>query len=116
VAEPVRVILPDEVIAQVSGPEYTGWNQDLCNEGQVTRSLPGCAPLGPGVYEMEIYRVTLRDVQTIDGKKLSPRLVVGLTSHALPKDYRERRRLRLERAPDNFRVSTGIEYLAWPRK
>jgi hypothetical protein len=65
---------------------------------------------------MEIYRVTLRDVQTIDGKKLSPRLVVGLTSHALPKDYRERRRLRLERAPDNFRVSTGIEYLAWPRK
>ncbi len=65
---------------------------------------------------MEIYRVTLRDVRTLEGKKLSPRLVVGLTSHALRKDYRERKRFRLEKAPDNFRVSTGIEYLAWSGK
>lgn len=115
VAEPVQVTFPDEVIATVSDPEYTGWNQDLCNEGQVTRSLPGCAPLGPGVYEMEIYRVTLREVRTLDGKKLSPRLVVGFPSHALGKDYRERKHLRLKKAPDNFRVSTGIEYLAWAR-
>jgi hypothetical protein len=114
-AEPVQVTIPDEVVGTISGPRYTGWNQDLCNEGQVTKSLSGCAPLGPGVYEMEIYRVTLREVRTLDGKMLSSQLAVGLMSHALRKDYRVRKRLVLTRAPDNFRVATGIEYLAWAR-
>ena len=114
-AEPVQVTIPDQVIGTISDPRYTGWNKDLCNECQVTKSLPGCAPLGPGVYEMEIYRVTLSEVRTLDGKMLSPQLAVGLMSHALRKDYRERKRLLLRKAPDNFRVATGIEYLAWSR-
>jgi hypothetical protein len=109
------VTLPDEVIGTISEPKYTGWNLDLCNEGQVTKSLPVCAPLGPAVYEMEIYRVTLRQVQTLGGKDLSPQVVVGLTSHALRKNYRERKRLRLERAPEYFRAATGIEFLARAR-
>jgi hypothetical protein len=115
VAEPGQMTMPDVVVGTITGPRYTGWNQDLCNEGQVTESLPGCTPLGPGVYEMEIYRITLREVKTLDGKMLSPRLTVGLMSHALRKDYRERKRLVLKKAPDNFRVATGIEYLAWAR-
>jgi len=113
VAGPSQVNVPDEAIGTISGPVYTGWNQDLCNEGQVTTSLPGCAPLGPGVYQMEIHRVTLRDLRTLDGQEISPQLVVGLMSHALPKDYRERQRISLKQAPENFRVATGIEYLAW---
>jgi hypothetical protein len=62
---------------------------------------------------MEIYRVTVRDVRTPEGKKLSPKLIVGLLSHALRHDYRKRNHLDLVRAPENFRVDTGIEYLAW---
>lgn len=114
-AEPIQVTIPDEVIGTISGPRYTGWNQDLCNEGQVTKSLPVCAPLGPGVYEMEIYSVTLREVRTLDGKVLSSQLAVGLVSHALREDYRARKHLLLKQAPDIFRVATGIEYLAWAR-
>ena len=92
-------------------PEYTGWNKDLCNEGQLTRSLPNCT-LEVAVYDMEIYRVTIREAQTLDGKRISPDLVVGYASHALRKDHRERKRLILSKAPDNFREATGIEYLA----
>lgn len=115
-AEPVQVAIPDVVIGTISDPEYTGWNQDLCNEGQVTRSLSGCAPHGFAVYEMEIYRVTIRQVRTLDGKRISPGLVVGLMSHALRKDFRQRKRLHLKKAPDSFRAATGIEYLAWAGK
>ena len=111
--EPAPLNTPNEVVGTVSGPRYTGWMQDLCNEGQVTKSLPGCAPLGEGVYDMEIYRATVRDVRTPQGKKLSPKLVVGLLSHALRHDYRKRSQLYLVRAPENFRLDTGIEYLAW---
>jgi hypothetical protein len=113
VAKPVQVTIPDEVTGTVSDPEYSGWNLDLCNEGQVTRSLPECAPLGPGVYEMEIYRVTLTEVRALNGQPLSPRLVVGFISHALRDNYHERKCLRLRKAPSNFRESAGIEYLAW---
>jgi len=112
-AAPKLAALPDDVIGTIADPKYTGWNQDLCNEGQVTKSLPGCAPLGPAVYEMEIYRVTLRQVQTLDGKDLTPQVVVGLISHALRKNYRERKQLRLKKAPEYFRAATGIEFLAW---
>jgi hypothetical protein len=108
----VQVAIPDVVIGTVSTPEYTGWNLDLCNEGQVTRSLSGCSELEAAVYEMEIYRVTLRHGRTPDGKKISPDLVVGFVSHALRKEYIERKRLHLQKAPENLRASTGIEYLA----
>jgi hypothetical protein len=64
---------------------------------------------------MEIYRVTLGEVRTPDGRRVSPQLVVGFTSHALREDYRERKRLHLEKAPENFRVATGLEYLARAR-
>lgn len=112
-AAPKPVTLPDEVVGTISDARYTGWMQDLCNEGQVTKSLPGCAPLGPAVYEMEIYRVTLRQVQTLDGRDLSREVVVGLASHALRSNYRERKQLRLKKAPEYFRAATGIEFLAW---
>jgi hypothetical protein len=64
---------------------------------------------------MEIYEVTLRDVRSLDGTKVSRQLVVGLLSHSLRKDHRERKRFSLKKAPDNFRSATGIEYLAWTR-
>lgn len=112
---PVPLKTSGEVVGTVSRPRYTGWMQDLCNDGQVTKSLPGCAPLGVAVYDMEIYRATVRDVRTPEGAKVSPKIVVGLLSHALRDDYRKRTRLHLEIAPDNFRLETGIEYLAWVR-
>ena len=115
-AKPVNLALPDDVVGNVSGARYTGWNLDLCNKGQVTQSLPACAPLGAAVYEMEIYEVHVRDVRTAQGGFVSPQMVVGLLSHALRHDYRRRESLHLERAPDNFRAATGIEYLAWARK
>jgi hypothetical protein len=108
----VQIAIPDVVIGTVSDPIYTGWNLDLCNEGQVTRSLSGCSQFEVAVYEMEIYKVTLRHGRTPDGKKISPDLVVGFASHALRRDYSERKRFHLQKAPDNLRVSTGIEYLA----
>jgi hypothetical protein len=108
----VELKIPGEVVGTVSGPRYTGWMQDLCNEGQVTKSLPGCAPLGVAVYDMEIYKATVRNVRTPEGTKVSSKMVVGLMSHALRHDYRTEAHLYLERAPENFRVETGIEYLA----
>jgi hypothetical protein len=112
----VQISIPDVVIGTISDPEYTGWNLDLCNKGQVTRSLSGCAQLEVAVYEMEIYKVTLLHGRTLDGKKISPDLVVGFASHSLRKDYSKRERLQLQKAPDNLRVSTGIEYLALAAK
>jgi hypothetical protein len=111
--EPAPLKIPNEVVGTVSRPRYLGWMQDLCNESQVTKSLPVCAPLGVAVYDMEIYRATVRDVRTPGGEKLSPKLIVGFLSQSLRNDYRKRNQLHLERAPENFRLETGIEYLAW---
>jgi hypothetical protein len=105
--------IPSDVVGLVSGPRYTGWMLDSCNEGQVTKSLTGCATLETFTYDIEIFRATVHDVQTPAGAKVSPKLVVGLVSHALRKDYRKRANLHLERAPEDFRVETGIEFLAW---
>jgi hypothetical protein len=116
VSNPAEIKTPNEIIGIVSNPQFTGWLKDLCNEGQVTKSLSGCAPHGVAVYEMEVYKVTIRQARMLGGGKISQDLVVGFASHALRKDYRERKRLYLQRAPDNFRDSTGIEYLAEARR
>jgi hypothetical protein len=90
----------------VSKPTYTGWMVDYCGDDVPVPSLPQCAQIGG-----EIYRATLSEVRTLEGNRISQRFIIGFTGHALPKHYRDTKRLCVEKAPDDFRAATGIEYL-----
>jgi hypothetical protein len=60
----------------------------------------------------EIYRATLQDARTPEGKRISQKLIIGFPAHALPQNYRSTKRVHLETSPDDFRIATGIEYFA----
>jgi hypothetical protein len=59
-----------------------------------------------------MYKVTLSDVRTPDGRRIVSMLTIGFPAHALRGDYRARMRLHLVKAADDFRRDTGIEYVA----
>ena len=97
-----------DVVATVSKPRYTGWHLDHC-EGQESTG-PELACIGHG---WEMYKATLSDVRTPDGRRVTSRLTIGFpAAHALRSDYRSRGRLHLVKAADDFRKDTGLEYVA----
>jgi hypothetical protein len=104
---PVIIETPVTLVGVVSKPTFTGWYVNFCANGQLTDSLPVCAQIGG-----EIYKATLLDSETLDGKGMVRKLVIGFPAHALPPDYRARKRIQLERAPDDFKAATGIAYFA----
>jgi hypothetical protein len=108
----VPLTLPIDLVAKVSNPTHTGWNVDFCHDGKLINSLPECAQLGG-----EIYRVELLHTRTSSGAAVVSTRIIGLSAHALDKDYRFKASIHLEEAPKDFRESTGIEYLArdWER-
>ena len=105
-ADPIRFETPVEMIGVVSNPTTTGWYKNYCDGGRLTTSLPDCVQVGG-----EIYRVSLLDVRTPEGRRISHKLIIGFPAHALPSDYRDEKRMRLEKAPADFRNATGIEFL-----
>jgi hypothetical protein len=96
-----------DVVATVSKPRYTGWHLDPC-EGQESTD-PDTVCLGHG---REMYKTTLSDVRTPDGRRIVSKLTIGFPAYALRGDYRSRRRLHLVKAADDFRKDTGLEYVA----
>jgi hypothetical protein len=107
------VTLPDNIgtpitlIGIVTNPVLTGWYRDFCEAGQLTGSLPDCVQVGG-----EIYRATLLDARTPEGQRISQKLIIGFPAHALPQNYRSKKRIHLETSSDDFRIATGIEYFA----
>lgn len=106
-ANPTHVVTPIELVGIVANPTYTGWYIDYCNDSQPTKSAPNCVRIGG-----DIYKANLLDAREPGGTYSARKLVIGFPAHALPKTYRERKRMRLEMAPDDFRNETGILYLA----
>ena len=98
---------PVTIVAVVSQPTFTGWYRDYCRDGNLTGSMPNCLQHGG-----EIYRVTLHDVRTIDGKPVTDRLIIAFPAHALGRTYREEKQIDLVEAPEVFVSATGIIYLA----
>jgi hypothetical protein len=98
---------PVEVVGTVTNPKATGWTRDFCDEGRPVLSAPNCAQIGG-----EIYRATLINVRAPDRRLIAKKLTIGFPAHALTRKYRGTKRLRLERAPDDFRNATGIAVLA----
>jgi hypothetical protein len=96
---------PIDLIGMVSNPVFTGWYKNFCEAGHLTIS-PECLQVGG-----EIYRVTLLDARTPKGNKISQKLLIGFPAHSLPRNYRGRKRIRLDKSPEEFRTATGIEYL-----
>jgi hypothetical protein len=96
-----------DVVGIVSQPTLTGWYVDFCNEGQLKASFHDCGQIGG-----EIYRATLLNVQTPKGTDVIPKLIIGFPAHALPKSYRDKKRIHLVMAPEDFRKATGIVYFA----
>ena len=45
-------------------------------------------------------------------KAIPQTLMIGFPAHALPANYRDKKRVRLEKSPEDFLEATGIEYLA----
>jgi hypothetical protein len=98
---------PVEVVGTVTNPKGTGWTRDFCDEGRPVLSAPNCAQIGG-----EIYRVKLINIRGKDSRLIAKKLTIGFPAHALTRKYRGTKRLRLERAPADFRNATGIEILA----
>jgi hypothetical protein len=107
VTHPDHLGTPVELIGTVTNPVFTGWYRDFCEAGQLRDSSTNCIQIGG-----EIYRVTLLDARTLEGKSIAHQLIFGFPAHALPRHYRSRKRVRLQTSPDDFRMATGIEYLA----
>ncbi len=106
-AAPLSVAPPIELVGDVSNPRATGWYLDFCDNGTVTFGLPKCIQSGG-----EIYEVALRGARDSSGAAVIPKLVIGFPAHALPRSYRVKARVYLEKAPVELSKSTGIEYLA----
>jgi hypothetical protein len=97
---------PIELTGMVSNPVFTGWYKNFCEGGHLTVS-PDCLQVGG-----EIYKVTFSDVRTEEGRRASRTLIIGFPAHGLPRTYRSREHIRLEKSPEDFRLATGVEYLA----
>jgi len=103
----IPIETPIEVVGMVTNPKGTGWARDFCDEGRPVLSAPNCAQIGG-----EIYRVNLINVRAQNHSLIAKKLIIGFPAHALTRKYRGTKRLRLERAPADFRSATGIEILA----
>jgi len=105
-ASPANITTPIELIGTVSKPVWTGWYKDFCEAEKITPSTPSCLQVGG-----EIYRVVLLGARTPGGARIARKLIIGFPAHALPREYRDEKRVQLVNAPDDFRTATGIQYL-----
>jgi hypothetical protein len=99
--------MPIDVVGTVSKPRYTGWQLDYCEVQEPTD--PDKLWFSHGG---EIYKVTLSDVRTPEGRKIVSKLIIGFPAHALRRDWQARKRLHLVKAADDLRKDTGLEYVA----
>ncbi len=99
--------VPIDVVATVSMPRYTGWQIDYCEGDESTDPETTCVSHGG-----EIYKAKLSDVRTPDGRRLVATLTIGFPAHALPRDFRARKRLHLVKAADDLKRDAGIEFVA----
>jgi hypothetical protein len=103
----VSLELPIDVVATVSKLRYTGWTFDYCEGQESADPNTSCVSHGG-----EIHKATLSDVQTLDGKRIASRLIVGFPMHAPAKNFKVRARLHLVKAADDLRQATGLDYVA----